>query len=64
MRDRVEVKRPPSDGRTGARRARAVGYKGKRGLHPAQIDLLGDLFAPSAEGLARALTSYADSRPR
>lgn len=37
-----------------AERARALGYDGKWALHPTQIDVLNDLFAPGAEELAQA----------
>ncbi len=35
--------------RAAAQRARALGYDGKWALHPTQIEVLNDLFAPSAE---------------
>ncbi|MGI8863696.1 MAG: HpcH/HpaI aldolase/citrate lyase family protein [Solirubrobacteraceae bacterium] len=40
--------------RAAAQRARAMGYDGKWALHPTQIDLLNELFAPTAEEFARA----------
>ena len=35
-------------------RARALGFSGKACLHPAQIDIVNDVFSPSAEELDRA----------
>ncbi len=40
--------------RASAQRARALGYDGKWALHPTQIDVLNDLFAPSPEELRQA----------
>jgi len=40
--------------RAAAQRAHALGYDGKWALHPTQIDVLNDLFAPSAEELEHA----------
>jgi citrate lyase subunit beta/citryl-CoA lyase len=40
--------------RAAAQRARALGYDGKWALHPTQIDVLNDLFAPSPEELEQA----------
>lgn len=40
--------------RAAAQRARTLGYDGKWALHPTQIDLLNELFAPSAEEFAQA----------
>jgi len=40
--------------RAAAQRAHALGYDGKWALHPTQIEVLNDLFAPSADELARA----------
>jgi citrate lyase subunit beta/citryl-CoA lyase len=40
--------------RTAAERARADGYDGKWAIHPGQLELLNDLFTPSAEELERA----------
>lgn len=40
--------------RASAERARVMGYDGKWALHPTQIDLLNELFAPTAEEFARA----------
>jgi len=40
--------------RGSAQRARAMGYDGKWALHPTQIDLLNQLFAPTEEEFARA----------
>ncbi len=37
-----------------AQRAHALGYDGKWALHPTQIEVLNDLFAPSADELDRA----------
>ncbi len=37
-----------------ARRARALGYDGKWGIHPAQIAILNDVFTPGADEVARA----------
>ena len=37
-----------------ARRARGLGFDGKWALHPTQIDVLNDLFAPSSEELEQA----------
>lgn len=37
-----------------AQRTRAMGYDGKWALHPTQIDLLNELFAPTAAECARA----------
>jgi len=49
-----------------ARRARALGFDGKWALHPTQIDVLNDLFAPSAEELehARAVLDALESAER
>ncbi|HEV2820632.1 MAG TPA: aldolase/citrate lyase family protein, partial [Solirubrobacteraceae bacterium] len=40
--------------RAASRRAHALGYDGKWALHPTQIDVLNDLFAPSPEELEQA----------
>jgi citrate lyase subunit beta/citryl-CoA lyase len=40
--------------RAAAQRARALGYDGKWALHPTQIDVLNDLFAPSPEEIEQA----------
>jgi len=40
--------------RAAAQRARALGYDGKWALHPTQIDVLNELFAPGPEELAQA----------
>jgi citrate lyase subunit beta/citryl-CoA lyase len=40
--------------RVSAERARALGYDGKWALHPTQIDLLNDLFAPTRQEFDRA----------
>ncbi|PZS08432.1 MAG: CoA ester lyase, partial [Solirubrobacterales bacterium] len=40
--------------RASAQRARALGYDGKWALHPAQIDVLNEVFAPSDGELAGA----------
>ncbi len=40
--------------REGALRARALGYDGKWALHPGQIDVLNDVFAPTQEEFDKA----------
>jgi citrate lyase beta subunit len=46
--------RDPDGHRTSCLMARAMGYDGKWCIHPAQIDVTNELFAPSAEDIARA----------
>ncbi|HET9371201.1 MAG TPA: CoA ester lyase [Vicinamibacterales bacterium] len=40
--------------RVDAARARALGFRGKMAIHPAQVPVINDVFAPSAEEIARA----------
>jgi len=40
--------------REDARRARAVGFRGKMAIHPAQIPVIHEVFSPSAEEVERA----------
>jgi citrate lyase subunit beta / citryl-CoA lyase len=40
--------------RRDARRARALGFRGKTAIHPDQIAVINDVFSPSAEEIARA----------
>jgi citrate lyase subunit beta/citryl-CoA lyase len=40
--------------RVDATRARALGFRGKMAIHPAQVPVINEVFAPSAEEIARA----------
>lgn len=44
----------PARLRATATRARALGYSGKSCIHPSQIDIVNEVFSPSAEELRRA----------
>lgn len=46
--------RDPDATRRAAQRARALGFDGKWAIHPAQIDILNQVFAPGDEEIARA----------
>ncbi len=52
--------------RAAAQRALALGYDGKWAIHPSQIDVLHDVFTPSAEEVERArrIVSAADGAIR
>jgi citrate lyase subunit beta / citryl-CoA lyase len=52
--------------RASAQRALAFGYDGKWAIHPSQIDVLHDVFTPSAEEVERArrIVSAADGATR
>src|SRR5258708_11276837 len=45
-----------------ARRALAMGYQGKMGIHPAQLPIANEVFTPIASETARAQAIVADFR--
>lgn len=40
--------------RTDARRARALGYRGKLAIHPTQVPIINEVFSPTADQIAQA----------
>jgi citrate lyase subunit beta/citryl-CoA lyase len=48
--------RDPDGLRASARRSRALGYDGKWCIHPAQIDIVNEVFSPSDEEIEHALS--------
>lgn len=68
--DAIDIVHTAVKDREGFRReaetARALGYTGKQVVHPAQVDLANEIFAPSAEEVAwaRATTAAFAAAPR
>lgn len=53
--------------RTDARRARALGYRGKLAIHPSQVPIINEVFSPTAEQIAQAkriVDAYDDAAAR
>jgi citrate lyase subunit beta/citryl-CoA lyase len=64
--DAIWVRFKDADGlREDARRARALGFRGKTLIHPAQVPIVNDVFSPTAEEVERAQEVVeADDRAR
>jgi len=53
--------------RDDARRARALGYRGKLAIHPAQVPIINEVFSPTPEAVSHAqriVDAYADAVAR